>query len=74
MGSLVSPIFADIIMEDLEEFFIRKSKLVYDITLLAYYRCVDDTFLIFHKNHVYTVINVFNSYNPALKFSFELQN
>ena len=73
MGSPISPIFADMIMDDLESDCLRILKDNHNCPLLFYYRCVDDTILCVQKNHIDLIINTFNSYHQNLKFTHELQ-
>ena len=40
---------------------------------LFYFRYVDDTILCIKSDQVDTVLQVFNNYNPHLKFTFELE-
>ena len=45
-----------------------------DFTPVAYFRYVDDIFAIIPKNKLSQMVNVFNSYNDRLKFTYELEN
>ena len=48
-------------------------ELHYDCTPIFYYRYVDDTFICVKKQHIDTVIKVFNAYDMYLKFTYELE-
>ena len=67
MGSPISPILADIVMEDLEVFYLQKLNSIYDI----YIRYVDDIFMTVSASEVEHVLEVFNSYHDKLKFTVE---
>ena len=73
MGSPISPLFADIIMDDLEKNCLRELELHYDCTPIFYYRYVDGTLICVKKHHIDTVIKVFNAYDINLKFTYELK-
>ena len=49
MGSSISPLFAEIVMDDLEVYCLHKLKIYHKCTPLFYYRYVDDTILYIHK-------------------------
>lgn len=70
MGSPVSPIFADLVMDDLECTTLQKLSFSPKI----FVRYVDDIFTIVPKNNISEMINEFNSYHPRLQFTYELQN
>ena len=74
MGSPISPLFADIVMNDLEVYCLKKLKTDHNCIPLFYYRYVDDTILCVHKKHVDLIINTFNSYSSNLQFTFELEH
>ena len=73
MGSPISPLFADIVMEDLETDCLNRLKHTYNCTPLFYFRYVDDTILCVKKDHVDTLLQTFNSYNEHLKFTHEIE-
>jgi len=70
MGSPLSPILADIVMDDLEINCLKKL----DFTVHTYYRYVDDIFLIIPDKKLDNVVTTFNDYHPRLKFTYELEN
>ena len=72
-GSPISPLFADMVIDDLENDCLIKLKNEYNCIPLAYYRYVDDTLLIVKKEHVEIVLRVFNSYNEHLQFTHEIE-
>ena len=74
MGSPISPLFADIVMDNLEVYCLHKLKINHNCSPLFYYRYVDDTILCVHKKHVDLIINTFNSYSSNLQFTFELEH
>ncbi|CAB0035040.1 unnamed protein product [Trichogramma brassicae] len=61
------------LMDDLEQWCWKElEKLGCDV--LFYYRYVDDTILYVQEHFISSVVNVFNSYHPSLKFTFEQEN
>ena len=73
MGSPISPLFADIVMDDLEMFCLRILKDNHDVNPLFYFRYVDDTIMCINKKHIDLVLKTFNSYNNKLQFTYELE-
>jgi len=69
MGSPLSPILADMIVEDLETASIGKL----DFNVHVFYRYVDDIFMIIPKAKVDMMLTSFNSYHPRLKFTCETE-
>jgi len=69
MGSPLSPIMADIVLQDLEEFCLQKL----NIDLPIYYRYVDDVLLAAPREKIDLIFQTFNSYHPRLKFTMELE-
>ena len=69
MGSPISPIFADIVMTDLEEECLNNL----DFKPLIYKRYVDDTILCIPCNELDPVLEVFNNYHPRLQFIHEVE-
>jgi len=69
MGSPLSPIIADIVMDDLENTCLRNM----DFSVRTYYRYVDDIFLIIPSTKLDSLLNSFNNYHPRLKFSQEIE-
>jgi len=69
MGSPLSPILADIVMDDLENTCLRKL----DFTVKTYFRYVDDIFLIIPSEKLQLVLNEFNNYHPRLGFTHEIE-
>jgi len=67
MGSPLSPIIADLVMQDLETSAIKK--LPFDIPF--YFRYVDDILLAIPENEIDTTVNVFNSLHDRLQFTYE---
>ena len=74
MGSPISPLFADIVMGDLEIDCLKKLQKEYHCKITNYYRYVDDTFLIIDRNYLDTVLMVFNNYDNNLSFTHEVEN
>lgn len=74
MGLSLSPLFADIVMDDLETdcLFILKNQ--HNCIPLFYYRYVDDTLICVKKEDIDIVLSVFNNHNPSLKFTSESEN
>ncbi|XP_011882019.1 PREDICTED: uncharacterized protein LOC105569853 [Vollenhovia emeryi] len=69
MGSPLSPILADLVMDDLETFCLEQ--LEFEVN--TYYRYVDDVFTIIPNNKIDDILKVFNSYHPRLKFTHEIE-
>jgi hypothetical protein len=69
MGSPLSPILADMVMDDLETHCLN----LLDFTVPVYYRYVDDIFAIATKSEIIEVLNVFNGYHQRLKFTHEIE-
>jgi len=70
MGSPLSPILADIVMQDLEERAISNLK----FTLPFYYRYVDDILLLTSTDKVDTILDSFNNIHSRLQFTVEYEN
>jgi len=70
MGSPLSPIIANIVMQDLE---IRVLNTI-GFTPPFYFRYVDDIITACPFNLVDHVLNIFNSFNPRLQFTIEVEN
>jgi len=69
MGSPLSPILADIEMQDLEEKAISNLNLDFPF----YYRYVDDILLLTSEDKVNTILNTFNNIHKRLQFTLELE-
>jgi len=67
MGSPVSPIIADIIMDDLETMALNNLK----IKMPFYYRYVDDIALAVPCKKSEDVLDAFNLFHPRLQFTIE---
>ncbi|XP_062534671.1 uncharacterized protein LOC134203846, partial [Armigeres subalbatus] len=70
MGSPLSPILADYVMEDLLDTVI--TKLNFTIPVLKKY--VDDLFLVLPKPLVEHTLNIFNQFNQHLQFTMEIES
>ena len=70
MESPISPIIADLVMQDLEVEIIKKL----DFTVPVYYRYLDDTILFIPKDKINSIVDEFNNYHERLKFTFEIEN
>lgn len=75
MGSAVSPLFADLVMDDLEKFCLEKLKKDRNITPLFYYRYVDDILLCIPQDRTVLahVLTTFNSYDDHIEFTHEIE-
>ena len=69
MGSPVSPILADLVLDDLEVDCLKK--LSFEVSV--FHRYVDDIFTILPTDKVDEVVSVFNNYHPRLKFTYETE-
>lgn len=67
MGSPVSPIFADLVMEDLEINCLNSLS----SSPLIYCRYVDDIFAIVLEDKIDEILMEFNNYHPRLKFTHD---
>jgi len=65
MGSPLSPILANIVMEDLEIYCLNKL----DFGTKIFYRYVDDILAIIPKDRINDLLKEFNSYHPRLQFT-----
>ncbi|XP_062703673.1 uncharacterized protein LOC134286115 [Aedes albopictus] len=69
MGSPLSPILADIVMENL----LRRAITAANILPEYIRKYVDDLFLVLHKDQVNAVLATFNSQNPRILFTCEVE-
>ena len=67
MGNPISPVLADIVMQDLETYALNK--LCFDI--IFYFRYVDDILLCIPKKLINYTREIFNSYDENLQFTIE---
>lgn len=65
MGSLISSVVAELVMQDTEDGTINNN----DYEIKFYYRCVDDTILCLKKNCIREILDDFN--NKGLAFTLE---
>ena len=70
MGSPVSPIVANIFMQDLETKAVQYSEFIPKI----WYHYVDDTFVIIEKQHEDYFFEHINLINPSIQFTKELKS
>ncbi|XP_024892886.1 uncharacterized protein LOC112468084 [Temnothorax curvispinosus] len=69
MGSPLSPILADMVMEDLETHCLQ----LLSFHISFFKRYVDDIFAIVPRSGIDELLRVFNSYHTRLKFTFEIE-
>jgi len=69
MGSPLSPIVADLVMQDLEENILNSL----NSRPPLYYRYVDDIILSAPENEIHNILEKFNSYHHRLKFTMETE-
>jgi len=69
MGSPLSPIIADMVLQDLEESCLEKL----NINIPIYYRYVDDILMVAPRKNLDLIVRTFNSYSPRLKFTLEIE-
>src|SRR5580765_4521485 len=70
MGSPLSPILADIVMDDLESFCLSSL----DFVVPIYYRYVDDIFAIVPSDKINVLLSTFNNYHKRLKFTYKIES
>ena len=70
IGLSVSPIIADLVLQDLEEIFLNR----YKKSIKFYGRYVDDSFLIIAKNKLNMLVNLVNSFHNRLQFTYETES
>ncbi|XP_025261928.1 uncharacterized protein LOC112637139 [Camponotus floridanus] len=69
MGSPLSPIIADIVLQDLEE----KALNILRFTPRLYFRYVDDILMTVPSDSIDSTLSIFNSFHDRLQFTFELE-
>lgn len=69
MGSPLSPILSDLVMDDLE----TNCRNLLSFPLSVYGRYVDDIFSIVPRNQIDCILSQFNSYHPRLQFTCEVE-
>jgi hypothetical protein len=67
MGSPLSPIIADIVMQDLEDSPMGSI----DLNISTYYRYVDDIFLVAPESNIERILETFNKLHDRIKFTCE---
>ena len=70
MGSSVSPIIADIFMEDLED----KTFGTYDATPRVWYRFVDDVISVVKKHNAQGLLQHLNKQHGRIQFTIKMEN
>lgn len=70
MGSPLSPIIADIVLQDIENKALYKLK----FNIPIYYRYVDDIFLVTKRDRINNIVETFNSYHSRLQFTYEVES
>jgi len=68
MGSPLSPILTDLVVQDLDLVLLNKLS----VTPLFYIRYVDDIALAIDNVHIDEILIKFNSYHPRLQFAMEI--
>ena len=69
IGSVVSPMLAEIFMEDLEKTVFKRLEFVVPF----YFRYVDDTLLCVPLDKLQRVLDTFNDYHPRIQFTHEME-
>lgn len=69
MGSPLSPVVSDIVLQDLESVSLMKLSFTPDF----YFRHVDDIAMATHKTYVNMFLDTFNNYHARLKFTLEVE-
>src|SRR5436190_20775540 len=70
MGSPLSPIIADVVMQDLEVTILNSL----DISVPLYFRYVDDILMCIPEEYVTIITEKFNDYHNRLKFTNKKEN
>ena len=73
MGSPISPFFADLVMEELEIFCWNRLKTEFNIIPNFYFHYVDDSICCIKKDDIHKLNQVFNNFDPNLKFTYEIE-
>ena len=73
MGPPISPLFADIVMEDLEIACLKNLDKEYICKITNYKRYVDDTFLIIDKKTCRFCFDIIKNYDKNLSFTHEVE-
>jgi len=68
MGSPLSPVIADIVMQDLEKSVLGN----FSFTIPFYYRYVDDLVMAVPTTEIDHVFSAFNSFHPRIQFTIEI--
>ncbi|XP_046468040.1 uncharacterized protein [Neodiprion pinetum] len=70
MGSPLSPILSDLVLDDLEQYCLNKL----DFKPSFFFRYVDDIITAVPSDKVAEMLSVFNSFHPRLQFTSELES
>ncbi|XP_046608717.1 uncharacterized protein LOC124299507 [Neodiprion virginianus] len=70
MGSPLSPILSDLVLDDLEQYCLNKL----DFKPPFFFRYVDDIITAVPSHKVAEMLSVFNSFHPRLQFTSELES
>ena len=68
VGSVISPMLSEIVMEDLEKTVFERLEFV----VIFYFRYVDDTLLCVPLDKLQKVIDTFSDYHPRIQFTHEI--
>ena len=69
IGSVISPMLAEIVREDLKKTVFERLEFVVPF----YFRYVDDTLLCVPLDKLKKVIDTFNDYHPRIQFTHEME-
>ena len=70
MGLSLSPILADLVIQDIEEIVLNTFK----TDIISYSKYVDDSIMIVKNNMLHPILDMFNSFHPNIQFAYELEN
>jgi len=68
MSSPLSPIIADLVLQDLK----RRALEIFGVEVPFYFRYVDDIAIAVHHTQLDKLLDIFNSFHPRIQFTIEI--